>query len=219
MKAEIFKALDETKLVAIIRGMDPDVCLKLADAYVRGGIRLVEVTFDQTGDPRKTVEAIRAIRRAFAGRLHVGAGTVLTDAQLQSVIDVGGEFMVTPSVNPALIRTCAAAGLAAMPGAFTPSEIVTAHEAGADIVKVFPVRSLGPQYVKDVLAPLKHIRLMAVGGVNPDNAADYLKAGCVGVGASGSLVNKEWIAAGEWDRIAAEAARFIANCRVLSAVG
>ena len=214
MKAEIFKALDETKLVAIIRGMDPDVCLKLADAYVRGGIRLVEVTFDQTGDPRKTVEAIRAIRRAFAGRLHVGAGTVLTDAQLQSVIDVGGEFMVTPSVNPALIRTCAAAGLAAMPGAFTPSEIVTAHEAGADIVKVFPVRSLGPQYVKDVLAPLKHIRLMAVGGVNPDNAADYLKAGCVGVGASGSLVNKEWIAAGEWDRIAAEAARFIANCRL-----
>ena len=214
MKAEIFKALDETKLVAIIRGMDPDVCLKLADAYVRGGIRLVEVTFDQTGDPRKTVEAIRAIRQAFAGRLHVGAGTVLTDAQLQSVIDVGGEFMVTPSVNPALIRTCAAAGLAAMPGAFTPSEIVTAHEAGADIVKVFPVRSLGPQYVKDVLAPLKHIRLMAVGGVNPDNAADYLKAGCVGVGASGSLVNKEWIAAGEWDRIAAEAARFIANCRL-----
>ena len=214
MKAEIFKALDETKLVAIIRGMDPDVCLKLADAYVRGGIRLVEVTFDQTDDPRKTVEAIRAIRQAFAGRLHVGAGTVLTDAQLQSVIDVGGEFMVTPSVNPALIRTCAAAGLAAMPGAFTPSEIVTAHEAGADIVKVFPVRSLGPQYVKDVLAPLKHIRLMAVGGVNPDNAADYLKAGCVGVGASGSLVNKEWIAAGEWDRIAAEAARFIANCRL-----
>ena len=214
MKAEIFKALDETKLVAIIRGMDPDVCLKLADAYVRGGIRLVEVTFDQTGDPRKTVEAIRAIRQAFAGRLHVGAGTVLTDAQLQSVIDVGGEFMVTPSVNPALIRTCAAAGLAAMPGAFTPTEIVTAHEAGADIVKVFPVRSLGPQYVKDVLAPLKHIRLMAVGGVNPDNAADYLKAGCVGVGASGSLVNKEWIAAGEWDRIAAEAARFIANCRL-----
>ena len=214
MKAEVLKALDETKLVAIIRGMDPDVCLKLADAYVRGGIRLVEVTFDQTGDPRKTVEAIRAIREAFAGRLHVGAGTVLTDAQLQSVIDVGGEFMVTPSVNPALIRTCAAAGLAAMPGAFTPSEIVTAHEAGADIVKVFPVRSLGPQYVKDVLAPLKHIRLMAVGGVNPDNATDYLKAGCVGVGASGSLVNKEWIAAGNWDKIAAEAVRFASNCTI-----
>lgn len=214
MKEEILKALGETKVVAIIRGMDPDVCLKLAESYLSGGIRLVEVTFDQTGDPRKTVDAIAAIRREFAKDMHVGAGTVLTDAQLQSVIDIGGEFMVTPSVNPRLIGTASAAGLATMPGAFTPSEIVIAHEAGADVVKIFPVRSLGPQYVKDVLAPLKHIRLMAVGGVNPDNAADYLKSGCVGVGASGSLVNKEWIAAGEWANIAAEARRFISNCNL-----
>ena len=211
MKTEVLKALDETRLVAIIRGMDPEVCVRLAEAYAEGGIRLVEVTFDQAGDPRKTVAAIKAIREGFAGRIHVGAGTVLTDAQLEAVIDAGGEFMVTPSVNPRLIAKASAAGLATMPGAFTPTEIVTAHEAGADIVKVFPVRALGPQCVKDVLAPLKHIRLMAVGGVNPDNAVDYLRAGCVGVGASGSLVNKEWIAAGEWSKIAAEAKRFISN--------
>ena len=214
MKTEVLKALAETRLVAIIRGMDPEICVRLAEAYAEGGIRLVEVTFDQTGDPAKTVAAIRTIREEFAGRLHVGAGTVLTDAQLEAVIDAGGEFMVTPSVNPKLIAKASAAGLATMPGAFTPTEIVTAHEAGADIVKVFPVRSLGPQYVKDVLAPLKHISLMAVGGVNPDNAADYLRAGCVGVGASGSLVNKEWIAAGEWSKIAAEARRFISNCNL-----
>ena len=214
MKAEVLKAVEETRLVAIIRGMDPEVCVRLAEAYAEGGIRLVEVTFDQSGDPRKTVAAIKALREGFAGRLHVGAGTVLTDAQLEAVIDAGGEFMVTPSVNPKLIEKASAAGLATMPGAFTPTEIVTAHEAGADIVKVFPVRSLGPQYVKDVLAPLKHVRLMAVGGVNPDNAADYLRAGCVGVGASGSLVNKEWIAAGEWSKIAAEAKRFISNLKI-----
>ena len=214
MKAEVLKALAETRLVAIIRRMDPEICVRLAEAYAEGGIRLVEVTFDQTGDPQKTVAAIKAIREGFAGRLHVGAGTVLTDAQLEAVIDAGGEFMVTPSVNPKLIAKASAAGLATMPGAFTPTEIVTAHEAGADIVKVFPVRALGPQYVKDVLAPLKHISLMAVGGVNPDNAADYLRAGCVGVGASGSLVNKEWIAAGEWSKIAAEARRFISNCNI-----
>ena len=214
MKAEVLKAVEETRLVAIIRGMEPEICVRLAEAYAEGGIRLVEVTFDQTGDPQKTVAAIKAIREGFAGRLHVGAGTVLTDAQLEAVIDAGGEFMVTPSVNPKLIAKASAAGLATMPGAFTPTEIVTAHEAGADIVKVFPVRALGPQYVKDVLAPLKHISLMAVGGVNPDNAAEYLRAGCVGVGASGSLVNKEWIAAGEWSKIAAEARRFIANCKI-----
>ena len=189
--------------------MDPAVCVRLAKAYAEGGLRLVEVTFDQAGDPMKTVEAIRAIRESVGDRVHVGAGTVLTEEQLQLLIDVGGEFMVTPSVNPAIIRRCVAAGLVAMPGAFTPSEIVAAHEAGADVVKVFPVRALGPQYVKDVLAPLRHIRLMAVGGVTPDNAADYLRAGCIGVGASGSLVNRELIAAGAWDKIAAEAARFV----------
>ena len=214
MKAEVLKAVEETRLVAIIRGMASEICVRLAEAYAEGGIRLVEVTFDQAGDPAKTIAAIKAIREGFAGRLHVGAGTVLTEAQLEAVIDAGGEFMVTPSVNPKLIAKASAAGLVTMPGAFTPTEIVTAHEAGADIVKVFPVRSLGPQYVKDVLAPLKHISLMAVGGVNPDNAADYLRAGCVGVGASGSLVNKEWIAAGEWSKIAAEARRFIANCKI-----
>ena len=214
MKAEVLKALAETRLVAIIRGMDPEICVRLAEAYAEGGIRLVEVTFDQAGDPQKTITAIRAIRERFAGKLHVGAGTVLTEAQLKAVIEAGGEFMVTPSVNPKLIAKASAAGLATMPGAFTPTEIVIAHEAGADIVKVFPVRSLGPQYVKDVLAPLKHISLMAVGGVNPDNAAEYLRAGCVGVGASGSLVNKEWIAAGEWSKIAAEARRFISNCNL-----
>ena len=213
MEAEVLKAVEETRLVAIIRGMDPEICVRLAEAYAEGGIRLVEVTFDQTGDPQKTVAAIKAIREGFAGRLHVGAGTVLTDAQLEAVIDAGGEFMVTPSVNPRLIAKASAAGLVTMPGVFTPTEIVTAYEAGADIVKVFPVRSLGPQYVKDVLAPLKHISLMAVGGVNPDNAADYLRAGCVGVGASGSLVNKEWIAAGEWSKIAAEAKCFISNLK------
>ena len=109
MRENILKALDETKLVAIIRGMDPEICVRLAEAYVEGGIRLVEVTFDQTGAPAKTVAAIRAIKEKFAGRLHVGAGTVLTEAQLKSVIDAGGEFMVTPSVNPALIRMCVAA--------------------------------------------------------------------------------------------------------------
>jgi len=209
MKQEVIECARTTKIVAIIRGMAPDICVNLAKAYAAGGIRMVEVTFDQTGDPMNTFNAIKAIRESCPG-MHVGAGTVLTERQLELTIEAGGEFMVTPSVNPALIAKANAAGLVTMPGAFTPTEIVTAHEAGADFVKVFPVRSLGPQYIKDVLAPLKHIKLLAVGGVGPDNAADFLKAGCVGVGASGSLVNKEWIAAGEWDRIQAEAARFVA---------
>lgn len=209
MKEDVLKVVAETRVVAIIRGMEPETCVNLAKAYRAGGIRLVEVTFDQTGDPEKTVAAIKAIRAALPGEMHVGAGTVLTADQLERTIAAGGEFMVTPSVNPALIRRANEAGLVTMPGAFTPTEIVTAHEAGADYVKVFPIGTLGPKYVKDVLAPLKHIRLLAVGGVNPDNAAEYMKAGCRGIGASGALVNRDLIAAGDWTRIAAEAKRFV----------
>ena len=209
MKADVLKATAETGVVAIIRGMEPETCVRLAEAYFEGGIRLVEVTYNQAGDPETTVAAIRAIRERMGDRLHVGAGTVLTADQLERTIAAGGEFMVTPSVNPELIRRANAAGLVTMPGAFTPTEIVTAHEAGADYVKVFPIGTLGPKYVKDVLAPLRHIKLLAVGGVNPDNAADYIKAGCVGIGASGALVNKDLIAASNWQQIAAEAKRFI----------
>ena len=213
MKTEVLKALAETRLVAIIRGMDPEVCVRLAKAYAAGGIRLVEVTFNQVGNLEDTVTAIKAIKEAFP-EMHVGAGTVITVAQLDLAIGAGAEFIVTPNCNPAIIRKAKDAGLVTMPGTITPTEMVTAHEAGADFVKVFPVRVLGPAYIKDVLAPLKHLKLIAVGGVSPENAADYIKAGCVGVAASGSLVNKEWIAAGEYDKIVAEARRFIANCKI-----
>ena len=205
--------IEATKVVAIIRGMEPGICVKLAEAYQEGGIRLVEVTFNQVGKPEDTVTAIKAIRAAFPD-MHVGAGTVITEAQLDMAIGAGAEFIVTPNCNPEIIRKANAAGLVTMPGTITPTEMVTAHEAGADYVKVFPVRVLGPAYVKDVLAPLRHLKLIAVGGVSPENAADYIKAGCVGVAASGSLVNKEWIAAGEYGRIATVARQLIENCRI-----
>lgn len=211
-REEIKKCFEATKVVAIIRGMAPEICVKLAKAYREGGIRFVEVTFNQVGDPADTVTAIRAVRAACPD-LHVGAGTVITAAQLDLAVEAGATFIVTPNCNPAIIRQAVAAGLVTMPGAFTPSEIVTAHEAGADYVKVFPVRALGPGYVKDVLAPLKHVKIVAVGGVSPANAADYIKAGCVGVAASGSLVDREWIAAGEYGRIADVAHQLVENCK------
>ena len=212
-KEEIKKCIEATKVVAIIRGMAPEICVRLAKAYQEGGIRLVEVTFNQVGNPEDTVTAIKAIRAAYPD-MHVGAGTVITERQLDLAVGAGAEFIVTPNCTPAIIRKANAAGLATMPGTITPTEMVIAHEAGADYVKVFPVRALGPGYVKDVLAPLKHLKLIAVGGVSPENAADYIKAGCVGVAASGSLVNREWIAAGEYDKIAAVARQLISNCKI-----
>lgn len=203
-------------IIAIIRGFEPDVCLRLAEAYERGGINMVEVTFNQKSPEtwKDTAAAIKAIKSHFGGSVKVGAGTVLTEEQLRICEDAGGEYMVTPNVNPALIRKCVADGLGAYPGALTPTEAVEAWNAGASAVKIFPAGSLGPGYVKAIMAPLSHIPFLAVGGISPDNVADFIKAGCVGAGVGGNLTNKEWIKAGEWDKITATAALLIKNSQI-----
>ena len=216
MKEEIEKAVLDGRIVAIVRGFAPDVCLRLAEAYLRGGVRLVEVTFNQKapGTWADTASAISAIKARFGGEMHVGAGTVLTEDQLSMCEQAGGEYMITPNVNAALIRSCVAKGLVAMPGALTPSEAVVAWDAGASFVKIFPAGTLGPGYVKAVRAPFSHIPFLAVGGVSAENVGDFMRAGCVGAGVGGNLTNKEWIAAGAWDRIADAARLFVENSKV-----
>ena len=213
MKEDVIHSVRARKVVAIIRGFAPDVCLKLAEAYAKGGIGLVEVTFNQKAPEtwKDTATAIAAIRDRFAGDVRVGAGTVLTAEQLTLCEQAGGEYMITPNVNVDLIRDCVRRGLVAMPGALTPSEAVAAHDAGASFVKIFPAGSLGPGYVKALVAPLGHIPFLAVGGISPDNVADFMAAGCVGAGVGGNLTNKAWIAAGEWDRITDGARRLVAG--------
>lgn len=214
---EVKKAVRDRKVVAIMRGFGPETCLRLAEAYAKGGLGLVEVTFDQKAPEtwKDTAASIAAIRERFAGALRVGAGTVLSSEQLTLCEQAGGEYMITPNVNVEQIRDCVRRGLVAMPGAMTPSEAVAAFDAGASFVKVFPAGALGPGYVKAVAAPLSHIPFLAVGGISADNAADFLRAGCVGLGVGGSLTNREWIAAGAWDRIE-EAARRLVEAAVSS---
>ena len=214
-RAEVEQCVRDSRVIAIVRGMDPETCVRLAEAYLAGGIRAMEVTFVQT-DPRlwqKTVTAIRAIRERFAEEMHVGAGTVLTREQLEMTRDAGGEFMVAPNVNADLIRACGDMGLASFPGALTPSEAVSAWDCGASMVKVFPAGNLGAGYVKALKAPLAHIPMLAVGGITADNAADFIHAGCDGVAVSGALTNRDTIAAGRWDKITAVARTFIENVR------
>ena len=212
MEKDVKEALQKTKVVAIIRGMAPDVCVRLAKAYQEGGIRLVEVAFSQVGDSAATVSAIKAIKASCPG-MHVGAGTVITDAQLDMAVEAGAEFVVSPNCSPAIIRRAAAAGLVTMPGALTPTEAVDAWEAGASFVKMFPAGSLGPGYVKAICAPLSHIPFLAVGGISPDNVGDFIRAGCVGAGVGGNLTNKEWIASESWDKIAETARQLVANAK------
>lgn len=202
-KNDIKKVIAERRVIAIIRGFGVDTCLRLAEAYIKGGIGLVEVTFDQKHPEawKNTVGAIKAIKAEFGKAIRVGAGTVLTHDQLMMCYDAGGEYMIAPNVNGDLIRKSIDLGLVSIPGAFTPTEAVAAHDAGADFVKLFPAGNLGPDFVKALCAPLSHIKFLAVGGISPDNIADFMRAGCVGAGVGGKLANKEWIASNEWGKI------------------
>ena len=200
----------ERKIVAIVRGLSPEYLIRLGHAFEEGGIGLMEVTYNQSAPEtwKDTARGIEAVEKEFGDRLLVGAGTVITLEQVSMTYNAGGHYLVTPTTQPEIIRAGKALGLGLYPGAFTPSEILAAYEAGADAVKVFPASCLGPGYIKAIRAPLSHIPLMAVGGVNEKNAADFMKAGCVGLGVGGNLVNKEWIRNGEWEKITALAKEF-----------
>ena len=200
----------ERKIVAIVRGLSPEYLIRLGHAFEEGGIGLMEVTYNQSAPEtwKDTARGIEAVEKEFGDRLLVGAGTVITLEQVSMTYNAGGHYLVTPTTQPEIIRTGKALGLGLYPGAFTPSEILAAYDAGADAVKVFPASCLGPGYIKAIRAPLSHIPLMAVGGVNEKNAADFIKAGCVGLGGGGNLVNKEWIRNGEWEKITALAKEF-----------
>ena len=216
MRDQVINNVYDKKIIAIIRGMEPEICLKLAEAFYAGGINMIEVTFNQKKPEEfyKTTDAIRSIREKFEGRVLVGAGTVITPEQLQMAADAGAQYIISPNVNVEIIRKTVEMGLVSMPGAMTPSEIVTAYQAGASFVKVFPVGDLGAGFLKALKAPLSHIPLLAVGGVNPDNIADFMKAGAVGAGVGGNLTNKNWIAAGEYNKITEVAAALVKNANL-----
>ena len=204
--------VEQRKIVAIVRGLEPDYLLRLGHALEEGGIGLMEVTYDQRAPESwaATAKAIQAVEEEFGERLLVGAGTVITPEQVRLTYEAGGHYLVTPTTQPEIIRMGKDLGLGLFPGAFSATAILSADEAGADAVKVFPASCVGPGYIKAIRGPLSHIPLMAVGGINEKNAADYLKAGCVGLGVGGNLVNKEWIRNGEWEKITALARAFMA---------
>lgn len=210
MRDQIIQKVLEKKIVAIVRGVYGEDCVKLAQALYAGGIELLEVTFDQSKPEllERTSDTIRQLVEQLGDKMIFGAGTVTSVHMLELARNAGSRFIVSPDTNEAVIRATVAAGMVSMPGALTPTEIVTAHSYGADFVKLFPAGTQGTAYFKAVTAPLNHIRLLAVGGVNEKNIADFLAAGAVGAGVGGNLVNKTWIANGEFEKITALAKEF-----------
>ena len=200
-------ALEALGVVAVIRLKDATRFRAAVDALVAGGVRAIEVTMTVPG----AVDLVRQLAAALPAGFLLGAGTVLDADTSRAVIDAGASFVVSPVFRPDVIRVCHERGAAAMPGCFSPTEILAAHDAGADVVKVFPATSLGPQFIKDVRGPLPQVKLMPTGGVTLDNAGDWIRAGAVAVGIGSALVDAKAIDAGRFDVITANALRAVAS--------
>ena len=212
MRSTVIEWANKEKIIAIIRGIEPEKSLKVAQALYDGGIRMMEITYDQRNPDswETTARSIGEVAKAFEGKMLIGAGTVTSPKLVEMTHAAGGLFIISPNTDPAVIRRTRELGMVSMPGAMTPTDVVIAYEAGADIVKLFPVSSLGPDYLKAIKAPLSHIPMMAVGGINEKNIPDYLKAGAIGVGVGGNLANKAWIDAGEYHKITEVAQAMVA---------
>lgn len=206
-KTETLHTMLETGVVAVIRMKDPERLAAVVEAIRVGGVKCIEITMTVPG----AVEIIASMVKKVPADVVIGAGTVTDPATARDVIRAGARFVVGPVFRPEVVRCCRDAGVAALPGCYTPTEILAAWEAGADIVKVFPATSLGPKYFKDVAGPFPHIRLMPTGGVTIDNVGEWVKAGAVAVGIGSDLLDKKAIDEGRYDILTERAERMVRN--------
>ncbi len=213
MKRDVLDALHESGVVAVIRTENPRDLAAVARALHAGGVRCVEITMTVPG----ALDIIRDACATLSGiDVFIGAGTVLDAVSARAAIIAGARFVVGPGFDPEIVKTCALYGVMNMPGAFTPQEILSAWKGGADVVKVFPADLGGPDYIKTVREPLPQISLLPTKGIDFSTAGAYIKAGAFAVGAGGALVSKALIAAGDYDRITANArelARIVREAR------
>lgn len=202
-REEILTAVLEHGLIAIVRLNDAANLQPAARAIHAGGIRVIEFTLNSPG----ALEAIEACRAALPHAI-IGAGTVLTAGQAKAATEAGAQIIVSPDTKPEVVEAAHSGGAVAIPGAYTPTEIASAMDLGADLIKLFPAKGLGPRYVQEVLAPLGDARLVPTGGVTAENVADYFNAGAAAVAVGGSIVNNALVEAGDFDAITAKARAF-----------
>ena len=206
-RSELVAEIERLGVVAIIRMPDPGALRAVVDALAEGGVRALEVTMTV---PR-AIELIAEIAPTLPRDFIFGAGTLLDGETVRRAVGAGAQFIVSPVFKPEVVKAAHEEGVPVMPGCFTPTEILGAWEMGADIIKVFPATSVGPGYLKDVRGPLPQVKLMPTGGVSIDNVGDWLRAGAVGVGVGSALVDTKAIAAKQFNVIADNARRIVAN--------
>jgi 2-dehydro-3-deoxyphosphogluconate aldolase/(4S)-4-hydroxy-2-oxoglutarate aldolase len=204
-EAQLQQVLD-SGIVAVVRSPDSEQLVDVARALAEGGVNVVEITMSVPN----ALDVLRQVRQALGERILLGAGTVLDPETARAVLLAGAEYIVTPTLNLEVIRLCQRYDKLVMPGAFTPTEILTAWEAGADIVKVFPAEVVGPAFFKAVRGPLPQVRLMPTGGVDLTTAAAFLKAGACCLGVGSQLVEPRAVAERNFERIRDLARQYVA---------
>lgn len=205
-REEGLKLLEQARIVAIVRGVERQHISGVAEALLAGGIPVMEVTLNTPG----ALDMIAELQKAYGDRMYIGAGTVLDVEDAKKALDGGASYLVTPNTDEEVIRYAAERKVPIFPGAMTPTEVVKAWKAGATAIKIFPGASLGIGYIKELMAPLSSIPMMAVGGVTEDNIGEFMKIGCYGVGIGGSLINLKEIGEGHYDWVRAKAERLVA---------
>ncbi|NOU70054.1 bifunctional 4-hydroxy-2-oxoglutarate aldolase/2-dehydro-3-deoxy-phosphogluconate aldolase [Paenibacillus sp. LMG 31458] len=201
--------IERTRIIAIVRGVQENHILSLADALLKGGITVMEVTLNTPG----ALRMISELQEQSGQHMFIGAGTVLDLEDAKKAVHAGASFLVTPNMDEEVIRWSRQEGIPIFPGAMTPTEIVKAWKAGATAVKVFPSASLGLTYIKELMGPLDQIPLIAVGGVTEENIKQFLNIGCYGLGIGGTLINLKEIEAGRFDWVTDKAASLLAASR------
>ncbi len=214
-KNEIIKSIEENKIIAILRGIPQAKLLPLAEALYNGGIRLLEITYSANGTVSDEVTSanIKMLANHFKDKMYIGAGTVLTPKQVKLTKKSGGCFIISPDANEKIIKQTVRYGMVSMPGALTPTEITKAHNCGADFVKLFPITNLGIGYVKAVKAPLSHIKLLAVGGINTQNMKEYLDCGISGFGIGSNIYEKQMLDNDDYESITKLAEKYVSEVK------
>ncbi len=202
-----FNEILNSKIIAIIRGVNSKDIIPTVNALLEGGVNCVEVTFNNKDDKEglNTLESISKIKNEFSKDIFVGAGTVLTPSQVERAVEAGAEYIISPNVSENVIRRTKELGKVSMPGTLTPSESMDAYNFGADIIKIFPAGDFGPSYLKSIMAPLNHLNFAAVGAINENNINDYLEIGINIFGLGSNLVNIKDILNKNFDNITKKA--------------
>ena len=209
-REEIIKDIEKNKIIVIMRGFTEEQLINSVDAMEKGGIRLVEVTFDQTGAVSDEITAanIRALKEHFDGKVRIGAGTVMTEEQVEIAYKAGAEFIISPDCYDGVIKKTRDLGMVSIPGVFSATDAANAYRYGADFAKLFPNSEVNISYLKALTVPLSHIKFLAVGGVNADNMKEYFAAGAKGIGVATAIADKKAIFSGDYEEVTRRAKLF-----------